>query len=89
MLLQANAQRAECKHLLKTQLEIHFKIRCACQLPMVREGPFVSLKNSEYDQEIPQLQTTDKPMALRGINNNKTTTQQPAKNGQQPKLPVA
>ena len=56
---------------------------------MVREGPFVSLKNSEYDQQIPQLQTTDKPMALHGINNNKTTTKQPPKNGQQPKLPVA
>ena len=24
------------------------------------------MKNSEYDQELPQSQTTDKPMALRG-----------------------
>ena len=27
---------------------------------------FRSKKVSEYDQEIPQLQTVDKPMALRG-----------------------
>ena len=27
---------------------------------------FISNKNSEYDQEIPQSQTADKPMAPRG-----------------------